>query len=175
MRLLCDDDAPELAAVYERNRDHLSPWEPLRPEGFHTPAWHREDIARWLELSEAGRGFSFGIFDGGELVGRLNFVGIVRGAFQSATLGYWIDAGRAGRGLATAAVGEAVRMARDELALHRLEACTLPHNAGSQRVLEKSGFQRIGSAPQYLQIAGSWQDHDLFQKILHEQDQVGAG
>jgi ribosomal-protein-alanine N-acetyltransferase len=32
-------------------------------------------------------------------------------------------------------------------------------------VLEKNGFERIGIARQYLQIAGAWQDHLLFQRI----------
>lgn len=54
-----------------------------------------------------------------------------------------------------------------ELRLHRLEASTLLHNIGSQRVLEKAGFERIGMAPKYLRIAGEWQDHALFQIILH--------
>ena len=43
------------------------------------------------------------------------------------------------------------------------------HNAVSQRVLQRSGFDRIGLAPQYLKIAGRWQDHLLFQRILEAQ------
>jgi ribosomal-protein-alanine N-acetyltransferase len=35
----------------------------------------------------------------------------------------------------------------------------------SQRVLEHNGFLRFGLAPQYLRIAGRWQDHVLFQKL----------
>jgi ribosomal-protein-alanine N-acetyltransferase len=31
-------------------------------------------------------------------------------------------------------------------------------------VIEKNGFTRIGIAPRYLQIAGTWSDHVLFQK-----------
>ena len=59
-------------------------------------------------------------------------------------------------------------MARDELGLHRIEASTLLHNVGSQRVLLKAGFQQIGMAPRYLQIAGKWQDHNLYQVVLHD-------
>ena len=58
-------------------------------------------------------------------------------------------------------------MARDELGLHRIEASTLLHNVASQRVLQKAGFQQIGMAPRYLQIAGKWQDHNLYQVVLH--------
>ena len=112
-------------------------------------------------------GYSFGLFAGDFLVGRFSLAGIVRGPFQSAGLGYWVDEQYAGRGLASAAVRVIVDTARDELGLHRMEAGTLLHNVGSQRVLLKAGFQQIGVAPKYLLIAGTWQDHNLYQIILH--------
>jgi ribosomal-protein-alanine N-acetyltransferase len=49
-----------------------------------------------------------------------------------------------------------------------VEAGTLLHNTGSQRVLERSGFELYGTAPRYLFIAGAWQDHRLYQRILHD-------
>jgi ribosomal-protein-alanine N-acetyltransferase len=65
----------------------------------------------------------------------------------------------------TAAVAEAVERAFGSLRLHRLQAGTLVDNIGSQRVLEKNGFERIGVAHNYLEIAGAWRDHILFQRI----------
>jgi ribosomal-protein-alanine N-acetyltransferase len=61
-----------------------------------------------------------------------------------------------------------VKTAREELGLHRIEASTLLHNIGSQRVLLKAGFQQIGMAPRYLRIAGEWQDHNLYQIVLRD-------
>ncbi|WP_230854872.1 GNAT family N-acetyltransferase [Arthrobacter terrae] len=126
------------------------------------------DIAARLAANEAGEGCPFGLSAGGILVGRFNLAGIVRGPFQSAGLGYWVDNKFAGRGLASAAVQVVVETARDELGLHRIEASTLLHNVGSQRVLLKAGFQQIGMAPGYLQIAGKRQDHNLYQVVLHD-------
>jgi ribosomal-protein-alanine N-acetyltransferase len=97
----------------------------------------------------------------------VNLSDIVRGVFCNAHLGYWVDARLAGRGIMSAAVEAAAVHARDDLGLHRLQAATLAHNDASQRVLERTGFERIGVAPQYLKIAGRWQDHVLFQRILH--------
>jgi ribosomal-protein-alanine N-acetyltransferase len=68
----------------------------------------------------------------------------------------------------TAALESVVHFARDDLKLHRLEAQTLLHNAASQRVLAKLGFEQIGLAPRYLRIAGTWQDHRLFHLILDD-------
>ena len=66
----------------------------------------------------------------------------------------------------TAAVAAAGDIAKDELGLHRLEAATLVHNVASQRVLEKNGFEAYGTAREYLQIGGQWQDHRMYQRIL---------
>ncbi|WP_284755258.1 GNAT family N-acetyltransferase [Arthrobacter sp. efr-133-R2A-120] len=168
MRVLRVSDAAALAAAYVRNRAYLSPWEPLRPEEYYTETWQSADIANRLVAHEAGEAHPLGLFDGDRLIGRFNVAGIVRGPFQSAGLGYWVDSEYAGRGLASATVQAVVEMARDELGLHRIEASTLLHNSASQRVLLKAGFQKIGMAPRYLQIAGKWQDHNLYQVVLHD-------
>ena len=47
----------------------------------------------------------------------------------------------------------------------RVQAEILADNTGSQRVLERNGFYRIGMAPAYLRINGRWQDHVLFQAL----------
>ncbi|BAS14205.1 putative ribosomal-protein-alanine acetyltransferase [Arthrobacter sp. Hiyo8] len=168
MRILRMNDAAALAAAYVRNRAYLAPWEPLRPEEYYTVDWQSADIAKRLVTHEAGEACPFGLFDGDRLVGRFNMAGIVRGPFQSAGLGYWVDSDYAGRGLASAAVQAIVETASDKLGLHRIEASTLLHNTASQRVLLKAGFQQIGMAPRYLQIAGIWQDHNLYQVVLHD-------
>lgn len=105
------------------------------------------------------------ITDAGRLIGRITLSDIVRGPFQSCRLGYWVSAAENGRGFATTAVAEIASVAFGELGLHRIEAGTLVHNVGSQRVLERNGFKRIGLAESYLRIAGMWQDHVLYQLL----------
>jgi ribosomal-protein-alanine N-acetyltransferase len=168
MRVLRPSDAPALAAAYIRNREYLSSWEPVRADEYYSEAWQAAEINKRFESAEAGEGFSLGLFAANSIIGRFNLAGIVRGPFQSAGLGYWVDGQYAGRGLASAAVLSIVKAARDELGLHRIEASTLLHNIGSQRVLLKAGFQHVGMAPRYLKIAGTWQDHNLYQVLLHD-------
>jgi ribosomal-protein-alanine N-acetyltransferase len=164
-RLFAVDDAPVLAALLRANRDFLAPWEPKRPEAYFTDDGQRQVIAEMLRQRAAGLALPHLILDDGRVVGRIVLSGIVRGPFQSASLGYWVAADANGRGVATAAVAHVCRLAFDDLRLHRIEAGTLPHNAGSQRVLTRNGFQRFGLAPRYLNIAGRWQDHVLFQRL----------
>lgn len=167
LRELIQDDAAALAEAYVRNREHLAPWDPERPEEFYTEEWHKERLwAQALENS-TGRALYTVLESDGEIVGRLNLTDIVHGAFENGHIGYWLDARFTGRGLMTRAIEALAAHARDELGLHRLQAATLPHNAASQAVLARAGFEKIGFAPAYLKIAGKWQDHVMFQLILH--------
>lgn len=168
LRSLHRDDGPALAAAYDRNREHLEPWEPARPLAFYTPEYHSRQVPVQLLEHGSGRSVPLVLVRDGEIVGRVNLSDIVLGAFRNTHLGYWVDARLAGQGVMTAAVEAACVHARDTLGLHRVQAATLLHNAASQQVLARTGFARIGTAPRYLQIAGQWQDHALYQRILHD-------
>ena len=159
-------DAPAIAELLRANREFLAPWEPIRPEGYTTVDGQREVVRAALEQHEQGSTLPHVIVDdSGRVVGRITLNDITRGPFQSCSLGYWLSAAENGRGLATAAVHDMMRVAFEELRLHRIEAGTLLHNVRSQRVLERNGFVRFGIAPEYLKIAGAWQDHVLFQVL----------
>jgi ribosomal-protein-alanine N-acetyltransferase len=166
LRPLALDDAAALAQAYRDNREHLAPWDPARPLEFFTEAHQGVEIERMLMDRDAGATIPFVLVDGDRVVGRVNLSGIIRGVFQSANLGYWIDAGYAGSGIMSRAVGEVLQIAQDAEKLHRVQAGTLLHNQASQAVLRHNGFTEIGVAPNYLRIAGRWQDHRLFQRIL---------
>jgi [ribosomal protein S5]-alanine N-acetyltransferase len=165
-RLVDPADADALAALLVENREFLSPWEPIRADSFYTPDGQREVIDRVLRDHELGSGVSHVILDDdGQVAGRINLHGIVRGALQSCGIGYWVSQAAGGRGVATAALARMTGLAFDELGLHRVQAETLVGNARSQRVLERNGFVRYGLAPQYLKIAGRWQDCVMYQLL----------
>ena len=168
LRLVREDDADALARAYSVNREHLAPWDPLRPERFFTAEQQHIDVRGALDDYEGGIIVPLVLTAGGSVVGRVTLSSIVRGAFQNCHLGYWIAAELQGRGVMTAAVAEAVSIARSDLGLHRIEAGTLIHTVASQRVLRANGFVEYGLAPQYLKIAGLWQDHRMFQRLLHD-------
>jgi [ribosomal protein S5]-alanine N-acetyltransferase len=165
-RLITPDDAPALAELLCASRDFLAPWEPVRGEEYFTVDGQRAVIHTDLEQHDQGAKLPHVILgDAGQVVGRITLNGIVRSCFQSCSMGYWVGADHNGRGFATAAVRELVRVAFEELGLHRVQAETLLHNVRSQRVLERNGFVRYGMAPDYLKIAGRWQDHVMYQLI----------
>jgi len=155
-------DVDELARLRLANRSFLDPFEPPRPESFFTP----DGQAEWLA---SGDGLRLAILDDdGAIAGAISLSHIVRGPLQSATVGYWVDERRNGRGLAGRALAETVRLAFGELALHRLEAGTLLDNAASQRVLRRNAFTEIGIARKHLLIGGTWRDHLLFERLADD-------
>lgn len=155
-------DAAVLAATLQENRAFLAPWEPVRDERYFTVEHQRAVLEQALDAYARESMVPLVILGNGQVVGRININGITRGAFQSATLGYWVSQSHNGRGLATAAVADVVAIAFGELGLHRLQAETLLHNTASQRVLTRNGFRPFAIAPSYLKIAGKWQDQILF-------------
>ena len=158
IRPLRKEDARELLELRLANRAFLAPFDPVRPESFFT-------LATQSEVARNPDGLRFAIIDGDAHAGTIALSNVSYGPFRSASVGYWVSADRNGRGLATRAVGELVEHAFRVLGLHRLEAGTLVDNVGSQRVLRKNGFERIGLARKYLHIDGGWRDHLLFQRV----------
>lgn len=169
LRPLAAADAFALASAYTENRKHLEPWEPVRPESFFTAEGQAERIDGLLRHFTEGVVVPWVFEDpDGRIVGAITLSGISHGPFCSSFLGYWVAADQQNKGLASSAVEQVCRIARDTIGLHRIEASTLTDNTGSQRVLAKCGFKAIGLAPDYLHINGEWRDCRLFQRVLHD-------
>lgn len=152
-----------MLAALERNREFLHPYEPIRPASDFTLSGQIASLEDLASQAEAGSAYAFGIrARGGELVGRITISQVFRKAFQNCYLGYWVAEEHNGRGYATQAVTQAVDYAFAKLGLHRVQANVMTKNPRSARVLEKAGFRREGIALRYLQIAGRWEDHDMF-------------
>ena len=169
IRLLDAADAAVLSGVVRRNREFLAPWEPVRPDSYFTLDGQRDAVADSLSRYRTDTQVPYVILDDSDVVvGRINLNNVVRGAFQSASVGYWLAEEAGGRGFATQAVTEVVAAAFGDLGLHRLEAGTVPENVRSQAVLLRNRFEQYGYAPRYLSIAGRWQDHLLFQLLAED-------
>ncbi len=162
--LLLPPTAAAAVAQYNLdNRAHFAPWDPVRPEVFYEESFWAAQLARNLDEFENGRGVRFWIVDreGDDIIGAANFNSIVRGAFQSCTLGYGVHVRREGNGYMYEALREAIQFVFDELHIHRIQANYVPENQRSARLLTRLGFEIEGRARKYLLIAGDWRDHVL--------------
>jgi ribosomal-protein-alanine N-acetyltransferase len=158
------DDVAELVELRLRTRAFNTPYEPRRSDGFFTAAGQRAEVMRDRDEWMADRMYAFAVVerDSERIRGRIGLANIVRGAWDNATIGYFIDADVNGRGYATEAVGLALGFAFGPARLHRVQAAVMPHNVRSARVLAKNGFRLEGHAQRYLRLDGAWRDHDLY-------------
>ncbi len=167
LRPLDVNDAEAMLDAYLRNRVYLRPFEPERPDSFWTLDGQRTRLESLAQQQAEGTVLPCTLVRDGRILGCVTLNTIVRGPFRSASVGYWIDAEEAGRGLASAAVANLCKIADEALDLHRIEASVLPTNVVSQRVLAKNGFEQIGFARDYLHIDGRWQDCQIHQRVLN--------
>ncbi len=158
------EDFEAWARLREESRSFLTPWEPVWPDDDLTRASFRRRLRRYAEEIRADTAYAYLVFRESDrtLLGGITVGQIRRGVAQAGTLGYWMGAPHAGKGVMTRAVGVMLDHAFEELRLRRIEAACVPSNAASMRVLDRNGFLREGFARQYLCIGGSWQDHLLY-------------
>jgi ribosomal-protein-alanine N-acetyltransferase len=164
-------DLQELLALRLANRDHTGAWEPVRDRSFYTRAGQALELDLDAQAWAAGTAYAFAVLDaqgGDRLIGRVALANIVRGAWQNATLGYWIDAASGGVGHGTRAVRLVLAFAFEDAGLHRVQPAIIPRNVRSRRVAEKAGFRREGLAARYLNINGVWEDHDIWAMTAEE-------
>ena len=175
LRPLVPQDFTGWSEVRRRNGEWLTVWEPVKLPHHPDPETNREVFAARCGARDrerlAGSQYAFGIFVDGAFAGEINLNNVVRGAFQSATIGYWIDKARAGRSFMSEAVVVLSQFAFEELGLHRIEVCIIPRNANSRRVMEKLHFREEGIAERFLEINGVWEDHVRYGFTREEWDE----
>ena len=161
------NDVAEMRRALRINPAHLRPWSVAPPPGEDPASLSSVSRAVLQHRREWKRGQTF-VFvmalreNERRVIGRIALGGVMRGAFQNAHLGYWVDQQHQGRGLATEAVRATTTFAFSAEQLHRVQAAVMPRNGASLRVLEKAGYRREGFAERYLYIAGRWEDHVLY-------------
>jgi [ribosomal protein S5]-alanine N-acetyltransferase len=149
-------DRDEFLALVHESRQLHHPWAypPERTDQFDelVARARREDVVTLLGCRNADDAI-FGVFTISQ---------IVRGAFQSAYLGYYGHARYAGQGYMGAALELVLDHAFGQLALHRIEANIQPANGPSVALARGAGFRLEGFSPRYLLIGGRWRDHERY-------------
>ena len=150
------DDRAEFLTLVHESRELHRPWAypPERPDQFDelVARSRRDDVVTLLGCRA----------DDGAIVGVFTISQIVRGAFQSAFLGYYGHARYARQGYMRASLELVLDHAFGPLALHRIEANIQPGNAPSIALARGAGFRLEGFSPRYLLIGGRWRDHERY-------------
>ena len=178
LRIANPGEEGQIIQYLVRNRKHLEPWEPKRDRFYFTEeAWigaPERDRAEALE----GKAYRFRLLGRcdtpvaqyvqcGTSVAPTIYIGTVSlrdinpWPTHSATIGYSLDYEYEGRGLMREAVAAVVRFAFEHLNLRRIEACYMPANDKSERLLQALGFQVEGLLQSSLEVNGKWEDHKI--------------
>lgn len=161
-------DKAEWTAVRSRNAAWLQPWEASNPASQGDLPTFGGMVRALNEQAHAATALPFIIAERVPgrskpvIVGQLTVSSIMWGSAMMATLGYWVDQGYAGRGIAPTAVAMATDHCFRTLGLHRMEINIRPENRPSLRVVEKLGFRDEGVRERFLHINGEWADHRSF-------------
>ena len=161
-------DRRALLRVRRESEGFLRPWEPSPPRGT---AWAGP---RWFAglLAKARRADADAVLvcraDDGAPMGVFGLSAIVRGAFHSGYLSYWIGERFAGKGYMAEAGELYLRRAFRTLGLHRVEANLRPENEASRALARRLGLRLEGYSPRYLKIAGRWCDHERWALLAEE-------
>ncbi|MEH7333874.1 GNAT family protein [Neobacillus drentensis] len=162
IRPFSTEDAEDLLGLLLENRSFFEKFSMERKEEFYTLDSQIRRIKQYEEDRQNDLAYNYGIFkNDGTLIGTINLFQVWRFSLQSAFIGYFLDKKQNGKGYTTEAVQLLVDYAFNELKLHRIEAGVMPHNIGSIRVLEKSGFHKEGIAIKNVKINGRWEDHQV--------------
>ena len=157
LRLLERADRDAFLMLARDSRELHRPWTypPERPDQFDDlfARSRRDDFVCLLSCP---------VDDPSTIAGVFTISQIVRGAFQSAYLGYYANERHAGQGLMREAMEQVLDHAFGPLALHRLEANIQPGNHPSIALARGAGFRLEGFSPRYLLIGGQWRDHERY-------------
>jgi ribosomal-protein-alanine N-acetyltransferase len=159
------DVADELLRFETDNRAFFAARINSRPASFYSLEGVDAAIALAEREAAEDKGYQFLVRTvAGELVGRVNLIGVKRAHFQMAELGYRMAESACGRGYASEAVRLVLAKAFGELGLMRVEANARVGNGGSVKVLLRNGFRQFGHSLRSFELGGAWHDRLHFER-----------
>jgi ribosomal-protein-alanine N-acetyltransferase len=117
-----------------------------------------------LRESKKGKTFCYIILNGKEKSGILDIYKINK-KDKRCSIGYGVKKEHWGKGVATKAVKLGIKEMK-KLDLHGCEGTVDPKNLGSMKVMEKTGFKKIGLIKDYYYNNGKFIDRLLYWKVL---------
>jgi ribosomal-protein-serine acetyltransferase len=153
------EDADELHALVEGNREHLARWMPW------AAAQDREGTERFLAEAEEQLirtdGFQAAVEPDGEILGVVGFHSI-DWTNRNTSLGYWLAADAQGAGTMTTVVSALLDYAFYEWELHRVEIHCAPENIRSRAIPERLGFREEARLREAELVGGRYLDSVVY-------------
>ena len=129
-----------------------------------TKSWFVKLVEHHQTLRKCDEQYIYGIFrkEDGKHLGMIYLAKLVRDRTSWAEIGYFIHNQYFQKGYGKAALKSLLKINREELHFHRLEAQTFPDNEPSKRLLVSCGFVFEGRRQQMRYENGEWQPQYIY-------------
>ena len=146
-------DAEDLYKFELENRNFFEEMVPTRGDQYYNAETFKKRHETLLEEQVKGGSYFYLIKDeDSSILGRINLVDIDE-SDKIGYLGYRVGQAHTGKGIANKALKILVETITNEEVI-QVKAKTTTNNIASQRVLEKNGFERIGTSSEEFEMNG---------------------
>jgi RimJ/RimL family protein N-acetyltransferase len=165
----------KLFSAVDEARSFLEPWLPWVPFTDSPGASLRYTEACELDW-DAGLALRFALrlHNTPELIGVITLENCSF-LHRSCDLGYWLHPRHTGQGLMTEGALRVVSFAFDTVGVHRIRCAAALENTPSQRVIQRLGFQKEGSARDAERVSGRWVSHFVYSRLATDTEGEGGG
>lgn len=166
LRQLRREDAEELFAVTDVNRDQLRAWLPWLDQ-TRAVAVTAAFIESTLRVAEADTGLHCAIRLNGAIVGVCGY-NRIESANRRACIGYWLSAKARGQGVMTRSVGALVHYGFTRRSFNRQIIACATGNRESAAVAERCGFTLEGIAREAEWLYDHFVDHRIYSRLRRD-------
>jgi len=168
LKILHEDAASLVLSFYEDNKVTFEPWEPKRAENFYTLSYQKASLAAEYQQMLESKFLRYWLFlkdYPDTIIGSVCYYNILKGAYQSCSLGYKMNQQYGQQGFAFESIQKTISIMFQEYHLHRIEAFIMPNNLPSIKLIEKLNFSYEGISYSYASVKGFWTDHKRYSLI----------
>ena len=169
LQLVGDDDAGELFAVVDSNREYLREWLPWL-DATKSIEDEKAFISNSLEEYQKREGVFYTIRLEGRIIGTISLNWIDWGN-KAAGVGYWLSKNQTGNGYVTKSCIRLMEHCFDDLSLHRFVLEAAVDNVPSYEIAERIGMRLEGITKDREWLYDHYVDAKLFAITKPEWDQ----
>jgi ribosomal-protein-serine acetyltransferase len=164
--------APQLFALVDSNREHLSPWLPWVPfvkEVSDSEKFIRESLQNWKKESA----LELGIWYQEKLAGCLGLHALDR-LHNHTSVGYWLGEKYEGNGIMTRSVQNLTQWCFENQHFNRVEIRAAVENIKSRAIPTRLGFVEEGILRQSELVQGKYLDILVFSILKQDWNKYGT-
>jgi [ribosomal protein S5]-alanine N-acetyltransferase len=151
-RALTGDDASAFVALAEESAQFHRKWIKLPTDC--------DSFERYLAGFDNENAFCFVVCNADSIVGSVSLTGIEGEPYHRGRIGCGVFEQYAKMGYMSFGLEFVIRLAFEDLELHRIEADIQPKNHPSKRLIKKMDFICEGVSEEFIRINGEWVDHE---------------